>query len=74
MGYDITDVSRLTQIPRSTLSKILNDHKSPDLSHARVMAAALKLNLTDITGLAEAEEVEVHRKSLDTGRPFAARS
>lgn len=47
------DIARRTNIPPSTLSRILNDQKLPDLTQTRLIAAACEIPLPHLMAYAE---------------------
>ncbi len=53
MQLNIADVSRLTDIPRSTLSRIINTKRLPDLNQIRLIAVALNLPMAQLMGAAD---------------------
>lgn len=53
MQLNIADLSRLTDIPRSTLSRIINNKRQPDLNQIRQMAIALNLPMAQLMAAAD---------------------
>jgi transcriptional regulator with XRE-family HTH domain len=53
LQLDITGLSRLTDIPRSTLSRIINTKRQPDLSQIRLIAIALNQPMPQLMAAAE---------------------
>lgn len=53
MQLNIADVARLTDIPRSTLSRIVNAKRQPDLNEIRRIAIALKMPMAQLMGTAD---------------------
>jgi transcriptional regulator with XRE-family HTH domain len=49
------DLARTTDIPRSTLSRIVNGQRLPDLKQVRLIAIALEIPMAQLIG--EADEV-----------------
>jgi transcriptional regulator with XRE-family HTH domain len=50
---NIADLSRLTDIPRSTLSRIINTRRQPDLKQLRLIAIALNQPIAQLMSAAE---------------------
>ena len=50
MQLNIADLSRLTDIPRSTLSRIINTKRQPDINQIRLIAIALNLPMAQLMG------------------------
>lgn len=48
MQINIADLSRLTDIPRSTLSRIVNSKRMPDLNQVRLIAIALGMPMSQL--------------------------
>ena len=55
LQMNIADLSRETDIPRSTLSRIVNSKRQPDLNQVRLIAIALKMPMAKM--FASADEV-----------------
>lgn len=53
MQYNIADISRMTEIPRSTLSRIVNSKRMPDLNQVRLIAVALNTPMAQLMESAE---------------------
>lgn len=53
MQLNIADLSRLTDIPRSTLSRIINNKRLPDLNQLRHIAIALNLPIAQLMSAAD---------------------
>lgn len=53
MQLNIADLARLTDIPRSTLSRIINTKRLPDLNQTRRIAIALKMPIAQLMGAAD---------------------
>jgi transcriptional regulator with XRE-family HTH domain len=47
------DIARLTDIPRATLSRILNDQRIPNITQVRMIAEALEIPLSNLITYAE---------------------
>lgn len=50
---NIADLARMTDIPRSTMSRIVNAKKQPGLSQIRLIAIALNQPIPQLMGAAE---------------------
>lgn len=55
MQLNIADISRLTDIPRSTLSRLINGKRQPDMPQLLKIARALNMPLGQL--IAKAEEL-----------------
>jgi transcriptional regulator with XRE-family HTH domain len=55
MQLNIADISRLTDIPRSTLSRIINSKRQPDLNQVRLISIAIKTPMAQL--MASADEI-----------------
>ncbi|MGY2747264.1 helix-turn-helix domain-containing protein [Arthrobacter sp. UYCu723] len=55
LQLNIADVARLTEIPRSTLSRIVNSKRQPDLNQVRLIAIALNMPMSQL--MASADEI-----------------
>lgn len=53
MQLNIADLARLTDIPRSTLSRIINTKRQPDINQIRLIAIALKLPMAQLMAAAD---------------------
>lgn len=53
LGYNITDLSTEADIPRPTLSRILSNHKDPELAQIQRIAIALKTPIARLMSAAE---------------------
>lgn len=56
MQLNIADISRLTDIPRSTLSRLINGKRQPDMPQMMKIAKALNMPLAQL--VAKAEELQ----------------
>ena len=54
LQMNIADLSRDTEIPRSTLSRIVNSKRQPDLNQVRLIAIALKMPMAQLMTSADA--------------------
>lgn len=54
MGYNITALADASNIPRPTLSNILNNKKDPEFSQIQRIAGALKMRVSKLMAAAEA--------------------
>ena len=48
MQFNIADISRMTDIPRPTLSRIINAKRQPDLNQVRLIAIALNMPMAQL--------------------------
>lgn len=53
LNLNIADVSRKTDIPRSTLSRIINSKRQPDLNQVRLIAIALNMPMAKLMASAD---------------------
>jgi transcriptional regulator with XRE-family HTH domain len=53
MQLNIADLARLTDIPRSTLSRIINSKRQPELNQIRLIAIALGIPMAQLMGAAD---------------------
>jgi len=53
MQLNIADLSRLTDIPRSTLSRIVNAKRMPELGQVRSIAVALNIPIAKLMTAAD---------------------
>lgn len=53
LQLNIADLARLTEIDRSTLSRIVNNKRQPDLNQIRRIALALKLPMAQLMAAAD---------------------
>jgi transcriptional regulator with XRE-family HTH domain len=53
MQLNIADLARLTDIPRSTLSRIINTKRQPDINQIRLIAIALNLPMAQLMAAAD---------------------
>jgi transcriptional regulator with XRE-family HTH domain len=54
MQLNTADLSRKTDIPRSTLSRIVNSKRQPDLNQVRLIAIALNMPMAQLMASADA--------------------
>lgn len=53
MQLNITDISRRTDIPRATLSRLINGKRQPDMPQMMKIARALEMPLAQLVSKAE---------------------
>lgn len=53
MQLNIADISRLTEIPRSTLSRLINGKRQPDMPQLLKIARAIEMPLGQLISKAE---------------------
>lgn len=53
MNLNIADVARKTEIPRSTLSRIINSKRQPDLNQVRLIAIAVNMPMAKLMAAAD---------------------
>lgn len=53
MNLNIADVARKTEIPRSTLSRVINSKRQPDLNQVRLIAIALNMPMAQLMAAAD---------------------
>ena len=54
MQLSIADLARKTDIPRSTMSRIVNSKRQPDLNQVRLIAIALNMPMAQLMTSADA--------------------
>lgn len=62
---NIADVSRKTGIPRSTLSRIVNSKRQPDLNQVRLIAIALNMPMAQL--MASADDIMAGKDPFQNG-------
>lgn len=65
MNLNIADVARKTDIPRSTLSRVINSKRQPDLNQVRLIAIALNMPMAQL--MTSADNIMAGKDPFDAG-------
>lgn len=65
MQMNTADLSRKTDIPRSTLSRIVNSKRQPDLNQIRLIAIALNMPMAQL--MSSADDILAGKDPFQTG-------